>query len=85
MSKIRVFQLAADLNYDKNQLVSLCKKKGLNVRSPLSSVDEAMAAKIRALVESAETKVETGDGVIRSMKDLPSISSDDLEIGRAHV
>ena len=82
MSKIRVFQLAADLSYDKNKLVTLCNQKGLNIRSPLSSIDEVMADKIRALVETAEPKTDVGDGVIRSMKDLPSISSDDLESGK---
>lgn len=85
MAKIRVFQLAADLNYDKNKLVSLCKEKGLNVRSPLSSVDDELAEKIRSLIETSQPKSDSGDGVIRSMKDLPSISSDDLESGKVMI
>ncbi|MBT3784621.1 GTP-binding protein, partial [bacterium] len=85
MSKIRVFQLAAELEFDKNKLVSLCKDHGLNVRSPLSSVDDPMESEIRSLVEKLQEKSDKTDGVIRSMRDLPSISSDDLESGKVRI
>jgi len=85
MAKTRVFQLASELGFDKNKLVALCKENGLNVRSPLSSVDDDLSAKIRTMVEKSAEKDEKSDGVIRSMKDLPSISSDDLEKGRVQL
>jgi len=85
MAKIRVFQLASELNYDKNKLVTLCKESGLEVKSPLSAVDEDLANKIKELVKTKEVKPATTDGVIRTMKDLPSISSDDLERGKIRL
>ena len=86
MAKIRVFQIASELNFDKNKLVSLCKKNGIDVKSPLSSVDDDLAEQIRNLVKVDEVS-DTGsvDGVIRSMRDLPSISSDDLEKGKVAI
>lgn len=86
MAKIRVFQIASELGFDKNKLVSLCKKNGIDVKSPLSSVDDDLATQIRGLVKVDE-RSESGsaDGVIRSMRDLPSISSDDLERGKVAV
>jgi translation initiation factor IF-2 len=85
MAKIRVFQLASELGFDKNKLVTLCKENGLNIRTPLSSIDDDLASKVRALVEKSSQKSEKSDGVIRSMKDLPSISSEDLEKGRVQL
>ena len=86
MAKIRVFQIASELSFDKNKLVSLCKKNGIDVKSPLSSVDDDLAEQIRSLVKVDEV-ADTGsvDGVIRSMRDLPSISSDDLEKGKVAI
>ena len=89
MAKLRVFQLASELKYDKNQLITLCKDAGLGIKSPLSSITEETAQQIRDLVKKkSEVKAEVvavPDGVIRSMKDLPSISSDDLERGKAKL
>ena len=86
MAKIRVFQIASEIDFDKNKLVVLCKQNGIDVKSPLSSVDEDLAVKIRALIKSEEANDATSaDGVIRSMRDLPSISSDDLEKGKVPI
>ena len=85
MAKIRVFQIASEINFDKNKLVALCKQNGIDVKSPLSSVDDDLAGQIRDLIKNEETSdAASADGVIRSMRDLPSISSDDLE-GRASL
>ena len=86
MAKIRVFQIASEINFDKNKLVALCKQNGIDVKSPLSSVDDDLAGQIRDLAKNEETSdAASADGVIRSMRDLPSISSDDLERGKVPV
>ena len=86
MAKIRVFQIASEINFDKNKLVALCKQNGIDVKSPLSSVDDDLAGQIRDLIKNEETSdAASADGVIRSMRDLPSISSDDLERGKVPV
>jgi len=83
---MRVFELAKELDYDKNKLISLCKEAGLNIKSPLSPLDDAAEAEIRRIVQKASRKEEAPkDNVIRSMKDLPSIRSDDLEKGKVRI
>ena len=86
MAKIRVFQIASEIGFDKNRLVALCKQNGIDVKSPLSSVEDDLANQIRALIKTEEASDATSaDGVIRSMRDLPSISSDDLEKGKVPI
>ena len=51
MAKIRVFQIASEINFDKNKLVALCKQNGIDVKSPLSSVDDDLAGQIRDLIK----------------------------------
>ncbi|MCO4781501.1 MAG: translation initiation factor IF-2 [Candidatus Cloacimonetes bacterium] len=89
MAKLRVFQLANELKYDQNKLITLCNEAGIGIKRPTSSVTEEIAQQIRDLVKKkSEVKPEAvpvQDGVIRSMKDLPSISSDDLEKGNAKL
>jgi len=83
---MRVFELAKELDYDKNKLISLCKEAGLTIKSPLSPLDADAEAEIRRIVQKAAQKVEPPkDNVIRSMKDLPSIRSDDLERGKVRI
>ncbi len=86
MAKIRVFQIASEIGFDKNRLVALCKQNGIDVKSPLSSVEDDLANQIRALIKTDEMSgASSADGVIRSMRDLPSISSDDLEKGKVPI
>ncbi len=92
---MRVFELAKELNLEKNKLIAMCKEAGLNIKSPLSPVDADSEKKIRSLVSSKAPKKDAPaqvavsapprGRVIRSMKDLPSISSDDLERGKVRI
>ena len=57
MAKVRVYELARDLNLDSKQLVEKLKAGGLDVRNYMSTLDEDAAAKARDIVAGRVSEV----------------------------
>lgn len=82
MAKVRFFDLAKELGFEPKKLQAVCNAAGISIRNPLASVDDEIATQVRSVVDKQQEKVEKKDNIIRSMKDLPSISSEDIERGK---
>jgi len=54
VGKIRIHQLAKELNVDSKEVLELLQQLGEDVKSPLSSVDESVAEVIRELIHKGE-------------------------------
>ena len=57
MAKVRVYELARDLNLDSKQLVEKLKAGGLDVKNYMSTLDEDAAAKARDVVAGRVSEV----------------------------
>ena len=83
MAKIRVFQIASEINFDKNKLVAICKQNGIDVKSPLSSVDEDLAGQIKAQLNWK--RMTLPQLMVYLLLRIFFISSDDLEKGKVPI
>ena len=57
MAKVRVYELARDLNLDSKQLVEKLKAGGLDVKNYMSTLDEDAVAKARDVVAGRVSEV----------------------------
>ena len=58
MGKIKLYDIAKELNLTSKEVLELAKKLNIDAKSHLSSVDEADAVKIRESVKSSKPKKE---------------------------
>ena len=61
MSKIKIYEIAKELDVDNKDVINIAKKLGVNVASHLSSIDDADAKKIRDNFKKKENKKEKED------------------------
>lgn len=59
MAKIRVYQLAKELNVPCTELVELLRELGEDIKSHSSTIDESTAEAIRELVKERKEKIQT--------------------------
>ncbi|RIK98599.1 MAG: hypothetical protein DCC71_20915, partial [Proteobacteria bacterium] len=80
MAKIRAYKIAEELGIDRNELVERAKSLGIDVPSPMASLDEDVAAALRDKLgghapgaQVVERRVESqgGAAVIRRRKRAP--------------
>ncbi len=57
MAKVRVYELARELNIDGKKLVEMLAASGLDVKNTLSTLDEAVAMKAREMVSNVVSEV----------------------------
>ena len=57
MSKIRVYELAKNLNKDSKEIIEILKKNGVEVKNHMSSVTDEDAAKVTARFSGSKTVV----------------------------
>ncbi|MFQ5903741.1 MAG: translation initiation factor IF-2, partial [Candidatus Binatia bacterium] len=57
MAKVRVYELAKDLNMDSKQLVEKLKAGGMNIKNYMSTLDEEAAVKARDVVAGRVSEV----------------------------
>ena len=58
MGKIKLYDIAKELNLTSKEVLEIAKKLNIDAKSHLSSVDEAEAKKIKESVKSSKTKKE---------------------------
>ena len=56
MAKIRVYELAKNLNKDSKEIIEILKKNGVEVKNHMSSVTDEDAAKVTARVSGNKTE-----------------------------
>ena len=61
MSKIKIYEIAKELDVDNKDVINIAKKLGVKVASHLSSIDDADAKKIRDNFKKKENKKEKED------------------------
>jgi translation initiation factor IF-2 len=80
MAKIRAYKIAEELGIDRNELVDRAKSLGIEVSSPMASIDDDVAAALREKLgglapgaQVVERRVEAsgGSAVIRRRKRAP--------------
>ena len=52
MGKVKIYEIAKELNIENKELIELAKKLGIEAKSHLSSIDEADAEKIKKIYEN---------------------------------
>jgi translation initiation factor IF-2 len=57
MAKVRVYELARDLNLDSKQLVQKLKDGGMSIKNYMSTLDEEAAAKARDIVAGRVSEI----------------------------
>ena len=57
MAKVRVYELAKELNIESKELVEKLKISGINVRNYMSTLDEDSARKARNLVSGKTSEI----------------------------
>ena len=65
MGKMKVHELAKELNLDNKEILELAKKVGINVTSHLNAIDDKDVEKIRKSVKKKEEVKTTGQVIIR--------------------
>ncbi|HHW13406.1 MAG TPA: translation initiation factor IF-2, partial [Firmicutes bacterium] len=56
MPKVRVYELAKELNVRNQDLLTLLQRLGVDAKNHMSVIDEALAQQIRQRVEAARRK-----------------------------
>ncbi len=70
MGKIKIFELAKELDVNNKDLVSIAQDLGLDVKSHLSSIDEEDAKKIKASMKKSDKKdVSKSENVSKNKED----------------
>ncbi len=67
MAKVRVYELARELNMDGTKLVKMLAASGLDVKNTLSTLDEAVAMKAREIASNVVSEVIEEKRVTRTV------------------
>ena len=51
MSKVKIYEIAKELNIDNKEIIKIAKKLGIEAKSHLSSIDESDAEKIMRIIK----------------------------------
>ena len=51
MAKIKIYELAKELNVDNKVVIDMANKVGINVKSHLSAIEESEVDKIKSALE----------------------------------
>ncbi len=69
MSKVKIYEIAKELDIDNKEVINIAKKLGISVTSHLSSIDDTEAKRIKDNVKKKDNKKEeiktTGQVIIR--------------------
>ncbi len=61
MSKVKIYEIAKELNMDNKEIIKIAKKLGIESKSHLSSIDESDAEKIKENLKKDSQKVKTNN------------------------
>ncbi len=75
MAKVRVHELAKSLGRDSKEIIEILKKDGVEVKSHMSSVEDAEAQKIRNRFEKKATPEKVSVKKEESVKKAPEVSA----------
>ncbi len=66
MSKVKIYEIAKELNIDNKEIIKIAKKLGIEAKSHLSSIDESDAEKIKDNVSNDGQKVKNNTNKVKN-------------------
>jgi translation initiation factor IF-2 len=87
MAKVRVYELAKELNMENKDLVDKLKAGGLNIKNYMSTLDEEASRRAREIVSSVTSEVveekRIKSNVIRRRKMVVAVAAEEREVKEA--
>lgn len=72
--KVRIYQLARELNLESKDLLELCQKHGMDLKNQLSCVDAEQRLKIEQLVKRGTTPATAAPAIAPTRSVLPEVT-----------
>ncbi len=68
MGKVKIYEIAKELNMDNKDLIGIAKELGIEAKSHLSSIDEADAKKIKQKLNKKQTNKKENKDAVKNEK-----------------